>query len=105
MRPSWPVRFDRRGNGKSSSSNPLWSAAAAARMAGRGGAAGSTGFRPVTNTRAAGRREAGARGPRRLDGLAPDYEYRIGELERDEPESPRIARFARDLRNLSHLRQ
>ena len=31
--------------------------------------------------------------------------YRIGELERDEPESPRIARFVRDLRNLSHLRE
>jgi hypothetical protein len=51
------------------------------------------------------RQDGGARWRRRLDGLAADYEYRIGELERDEPESPRIARFARDLRNLSHLRQ
>jgi hypothetical protein len=42
---------------------------------------------------------------RRLDGLAADYRYRIAELERDEPESPRIGRFTRDLRNLSHLRE
>jgi hypothetical protein len=42
---------------------------------------------------------------RRLDGLAADYGYRIAELERDEPESARIARFKRDLRNLSHLRE
>ncbi len=51
------------------------------------------------------RQDGEARWRRRLDGLAADYEYRIGELERDEPESPRIARFVRDLRNLSHLRQ
>ena len=51
------------------------------------------------------RQDGKARWRRRLDGLAADYEYRIGELERDEPESPRIARFVRDLRNLSHLRQ
>ena len=51
------------------------------------------------------RQDGKARWRRRLDGLAADYRYRIGELERDEPESPRMARFARDLRNLSHLRQ
>ncbi len=51
------------------------------------------------------RQDGKARWRRRLDGLAADYQYRIGELERDEPESPRIARFVRDLRNLSHLRQ
>lgn len=51
------------------------------------------------------RQDGKARWRRRLDGLAADYQYRIGELERDEPESPRIARFARDVRNLSHLRQ
>jgi CRISPR/Cas system-associated exonuclease Cas4 (RecB family) len=42
---------------------------------------------------------------RRLDGLAADYRYRITELERDEPESARIGRFQRDLRNLAHLRE
>ena len=41
---------------------------------------------------------------RRLNGLAADYGYRIVELERDEPESPRIARFKKDLNNLLHLR-
>jgi CRISPR/Cas system-associated exonuclease Cas4 (RecB family) len=51
------------------------------------------------------RHDGQARWRRRLDGLAADYEYRIGELQRDEPESPRVARFVRDLRNLSHLRQ
>ena len=51
------------------------------------------------------RQDGKARWRRRLDGLAADYRYRIAELERDEPESPRIARFGRDLRNLSHLRQ
>jgi CRISPR/Cas system-associated exonuclease Cas4 (RecB family) len=51
------------------------------------------------------RQDGKARWRRRLDGLAADYQYRIEELERDEPESPRIARFSRDLRNLSHLRQ
>jgi CRISPR/Cas system-associated exonuclease Cas4 (RecB family) len=51
------------------------------------------------------RQDGEARWRRRLDGLAADYQYRIEELERDEPESPRIARFSRDLRNLSHLRQ
>jgi ATP-dependent helicase/nuclease subunit B len=46
-----------------------------------------------------------ARWRRRLDGLAADLRYRIEELERDEQESARIARFKRDLRNLAHLRQ
>jgi hypothetical protein len=41
---------------------------------------------------------------RRLNGLAADYRYRIAELERDEPESPRIERVKKDLNNLSHLR-
>ena len=46
-----------------------------------------------------------ARWRRRLDGLKADYEYRIQQLAREEPESPRMGRYARDLRNLSHLRQ
>ena len=50
------------------------------------------------------RREGSARWRRRLDGLAADYRYRLDELRRDEAESPRIARFERDLRNLRHLR-
>jgi ATP-dependent helicase/nuclease subunit B len=45
-----------------------------------------------------------ARWRRRLDGLAADYQIRIDELARDEPESARIARYQRDLRNLRHLR-
>src|SRR5882672_917077 len=51
------------------------------------------------------RADGKARWRRRLDGLAADYRYRIEELKREEPESPRIARFRRDLRNLAHLRQ
>ena len=51
------------------------------------------------------RSEGKARWRRRLDGLAADYRYRIDELRRDEPESARIDRFERDLRNLVHLRQ
>ena len=51
------------------------------------------------------RQDGKARWRRRLDGLAADYRYRIEALEREEAESPRIARFHRDLRNLSHLRQ
>ena len=51
------------------------------------------------------REDGKARWRRRLDGLAAEYVYRIGELEREEPESPRIARFRRDLRNLTHLRK
>ena len=49
--------------------------------------------------------EGKARWRRRLDGLAADFTYRIEELKKDEPESARIARFQRDLRNLAHLRQ
>jgi ATP-dependent helicase/nuclease subunit B len=41
---------------------------------------------------------------RRLDGLAAEFRYRIAELKREEPESARITRFERDLRNLAHLR-
>ena len=51
------------------------------------------------------RQDGKARWRRRLDGLAADYRFRIGELKRDEPESPRIARYERDLRNLGHLRE
>jgi CRISPR/Cas system-associated exonuclease Cas4 (RecB family) len=51
------------------------------------------------------RADGRARWRRRLDGLAADYRYRIQELARDEPESPRLARYERDLRNLAHLRQ
>jgi hypothetical protein len=41
---------------------------------------------------------------RRLDGLKEEYEIRIEELEREEPESPRIYAIRRDLNNLAHLR-
>jgi ATP-dependent helicase/nuclease subunit B len=51
------------------------------------------------------RADGSARWRRRLDGLSADFQYRIAELRREEPESPRIARFERDLRNLAHLRQ
>ena len=51
------------------------------------------------------REDGKARWRRRLDGLAADFRYRIEELRSDEPESARIARFERDLRNLAHLRQ
>lgn len=51
------------------------------------------------------RADGGARWRRRLNGLAADYTLRIDELSREEPESARIARFRRDLRNLQHLRQ
>jgi ATP-dependent helicase/nuclease subunit B len=51
------------------------------------------------------REEGKARWRRRLDGLAADFGYRIDELRRDEPDSARIPRFERDLRNLKHLRQ
>jgi hypothetical protein len=50
------------------------------------------------------RQESGARWRRRLNGLAADYRYRLDELRREEPESPRVARIERDLRNLAHLR-
>jgi len=51
------------------------------------------------------RAEGKARWRRRLDGLAADYRYRIEALKHEEPESARIARFERDLRNLEHLRR
>jgi len=51
------------------------------------------------------RTDGGARWRRRLDGLAYDYRCRIDALKRDEPESARIERLARDLRNLAHLRE
>jgi CRISPR/Cas system-associated exonuclease Cas4 (RecB family) len=51
------------------------------------------------------REEGKLRWRRRLGGLASDYAYRIAELEREEPESPTLARLQRDLRNLSHLRE
>lgn len=50
------------------------------------------------------RAEGSARWRRRLDGLAADFGYRLRELRTEEPESPRILRFERDLRNLAHLR-
>ena len=53
------------------------------------------------------RADGEARWRRRLDGLAADFGYRLKELRKEEAddESPRIARFERDLRNLRHLRQ
>jgi ATP-dependent helicase/nuclease subunit B len=51
------------------------------------------------------RADGSARWRRRLDGLAADFRYRIRELQQEEPESARIARYQRDLRNLVHLRQ
>jgi len=50
------------------------------------------------------RADGGARWRRRLGGLAADYRLRIDALKREEPESARIARFERDLKNLQHLR-
>jgi CRISPR/Cas system-associated exonuclease Cas4 (RecB family) len=50
------------------------------------------------------RADGGQRWRRRLDGLAADYRLRIHELKREEPESARIRRFERDLKNLRHLR-
>jgi ATP-dependent helicase/nuclease subunit B len=41
---------------------------------------------------------------RRLAGLAHEYRVKILEETREEPESPRALRLARDLRNLGHLR-
>jgi ATP-dependent helicase/nuclease subunit B len=51
------------------------------------------------------RAEGGARWRRRLDGLANDYRLRLAELLKEEPESPRVERYRRDLRNLAHLRR
>ena len=50
------------------------------------------------------RAHGGERWRRRLDGLKNDYELRIKALEREEPESARIGRYTRDLKNLGHLR-
>jgi len=41
---------------------------------------------------------------RRLDGLANDFRLRIDELRTEDPDSSRIARLERDVRNLTHLR-
>jgi hypothetical protein len=49
------------------------------------------------------RADGGARWRRRLKGLAADFRLRIAELRKEEPDSPRITRFRRDLRNLTHL--
>ncbi len=51
------------------------------------------------------RQDGQARWRRRLAGLEADYRFRMAELAREEPESPRRARLARDLRNLEHLRE
>jgi CRISPR/Cas system-associated exonuclease Cas4 (RecB family) len=51
------------------------------------------------------RADGGQRWRRRLDGLAADYRLRIDALKREEPESARIQRFERDLKNLRHLRE
>ena len=45
-----------------------------------------------------------ARWERRLRGLAAQYDKQLREAQRDEPESPRVARLERDIRNLHHLR-
>jgi CRISPR/Cas system-associated exonuclease Cas4 (RecB family) len=50
------------------------------------------------------RREGGERWRRRLAGLAAEYELRIRELKGEDPDSARIRRYERDLRNLGHLR-
>src|SRR5581483_9189667 len=50
------------------------------------------------------RQEGRERWRRRLEGLARDYEYRIRELRSEDPDSPRIRRYERDLGNLKHLR-
>jgi RecB family exonuclease len=44
-----------------------------------------------------------ARWERRLRGLRGQYEKQLGEEQREDPESPRVARIERDLRNLGHL--
>ena len=51
------------------------------------------------------RADGKARWRRRLGGLAADFGFRVEELLKEEPESPRIARLRRDLKNLEHLRQ
>jgi hypothetical protein len=51
------------------------------------------------------RAEGKVRWRRRLNGLHADYEFRRSELEREEPDSPQLARYDRDIRNLQHLRR
>ena len=41
---------------------------------------------------------------RRLDGLAHEYRLKIQEESKDDPDSPRVGRLERELRNLGHLR-
>ena len=41
---------------------------------------------------------------RRLNGLSEEYRLRIAELREDDPDSPRIPHFERELQNLEHLR-
>jgi CRISPR/Cas system-associated exonuclease Cas4 (RecB family) len=50
------------------------------------------------------RTEGRERWRRRLAGLAAEFQLRIRELGSEEPDSPRIRRYERDLRNLRHLR-
>jgi RecB family exonuclease len=50
------------------------------------------------------RADGQARWRRRLDGLAAEYRYRLEELGREDPDSPRLSGLARDVRNLAHLR-
>ncbi len=51
------------------------------------------------------RGEGRERWRRRLNGLEAEYRFRLEEIRRDEPESPRIPRFERELANLRHLRR
>ena len=44
-----------------------------------------------------------ARWERRLRGLRAQFEKQLSEESRDDPESPRVARLERDIRNLGHL--
>ena len=41
---------------------------------------------------------------RRLDGLAAEYKFQLSELRQEDPESARVGRIERDLRNVGHLR-
>jgi CRISPR/Cas system-associated exonuclease Cas4 (RecB family) len=41
---------------------------------------------------------------RRLNGLSEEYRLRIAELREDDPDSPRIPHFEREMQNLEHLR-
>jgi CRISPR/Cas system-associated exonuclease Cas4 (RecB family) len=50
------------------------------------------------------RQDGKLRWRRRLDGLAAEYRVKMAELAREEPDSARLRRFDRDLKNLSHLR-